>query len=94
MLIVTAEGVLLARIPISAASTSKRGKNINIGSRKRSAQISVSEATDNTARDQAEEVLLQAGALQSAIFNSANGAVSPTATCLRRDAASPNPRGG
>ena len=28
--------------------------------------------TDNTARKQAEEALLKAGALQSAIFNSAN----------------------
>ena len=48
------------------------GKNINIGSRKRRARIGVSEAVDNTARDHAEEVLLKAGALQSAIFNSAN----------------------
>jgi hypothetical protein len=32
-------------------------------------RISVSEGTDNTARKQAEEALLKAGALQSAIFN-------------------------
>jgi len=35
-------------------------------------RIGVSEATTNTARQQAEETLLKAGALQSAIFNSAN----------------------
>ena len=35
-------------------------------------QIGVSEGTDNIARKQAEETLLKAGALQSAIFNSAN----------------------
>ena len=35
-------------------------------------RIGVSEGTDNTARQQAEEALLKAGALQSAIFNSAN----------------------
>jgi len=35
-------------------------------------RIGVSEGTDNTARKQAEETLLKAGALQSAIFNSAN----------------------
>ena len=33
--------------------------------------------TDNTARKQAEEALLKAGALQNAIFNSANFRVSP-----------------
>ncbi|MGB9141943.1 MAG: PAS domain S-box protein, partial [Aestuariivirga sp.] len=38
----------------------------------RAEQISVSEASNNTARTQAEEALLKAGALQSAIFNSAN----------------------
>src|SRR5258707_9470117 len=35
-------------------------------------RIGVSEGTDNTMRKQAEEVLLKAGALQKAIFNSAN----------------------
>ena len=35
-------------------------------------RIGVSEGTDNTAHKQAEEALLKAGALQSAIFNSAN----------------------
>ena len=35
-------------------------------------RIGVSEGNDNTARKLAEEALLQAGALQSAIFNSAN----------------------
>ena len=35
-------------------------------------RISVSEGADNTARKQAEETLLKAGALQSAIFISAN----------------------
>src|SRR5471030_2747093 len=36
------------------------------------ARIGLFENTDNTARKQAEETLLQAGALQRAIFNSAN----------------------
>ncbi|MDP3739384.1 MAG: PAS domain S-box protein, partial [Hyphomonadaceae bacterium] len=36
------------------------------------ARIGVTEGADNTARRQAEETLLKAGALQSAIFNSAN----------------------
>src|ERR1700719_3220267 len=35
-------------------------------------RIGVSEGTDNTARKLAEEALLKAGALQKAIFNSAN----------------------
>ena len=35
-------------------------------------RIGVSEGTDSTPRQQAEEALLKAGALQSAIFNSAN----------------------
>ena len=35
-------------------------------------RIGVSEGTDNTARQRAEEALLKAGALQRAIFNSAN----------------------
>ena len=43
--------------------------NGNVETRTR---IGVSEGTDNTARKQAEETLLKAGALQSAIFNSAN----------------------
>ena len=44
-------------------------KNGNGGTK---TQIGVSEATDKTARRQAEETLLKAGALQNAIFNSAN----------------------
>src|SRR5450631_4279588 len=43
--------------------------NGNVETRTR---IGVSEGTDNTARKQAEETLLKAGALQHAIFNSAN----------------------
>ena len=35
-------------------------------------RISVSKGTDSTAHKQAEQALLQAGALQNAIFNSAN----------------------
>jgi len=42
------------------------------GNAETSAQIGVSEGTDNAARNVAEEALLKAGALQRAIFNSAN----------------------
>src|SRR5512135_2218153 len=42
------------------------------GNDETSTRIGVSEGTDNAARQQSEETLLQAGALQSAIFNSAN----------------------
>src|SRR5450755_322101 len=48
------------------------GDAITIGNFETRTQVGVSEATDNTVRKQAEEVLLKAGALQSAIFNSAN----------------------
>src|SRR5512135_1256841 len=42
------------------------------GNDETSTRIGVSEGTDNAARQQSEETLLQAGALQNAIFNSAN----------------------
>ena len=42
------------------------------GNDETSTRIGVSEGTDNAARQQSEETLLKAGALQSAIFNSAN----------------------
>src|SRR5947199_329209 len=42
------------------------------GNDETSTRIGLSEGTDNAARQQPEETLLEAGALQSAIFNSAN----------------------
>ena len=39
---------------------------------KATAQVAVSAGIDNTARNKADETLLKAGALQHAIFNSAN----------------------
>jgi PAS domain S-box-containing protein len=48
------------------------GHAMTNGNAETSAQIGVSEGTDNAARNVAEEALLKAGALQRAIFNSAN----------------------
>ena len=48
------------------------GNTMTNGNDETRTRIGVSEGTDNTARQQAEEALLKAGALQSAIFNSAN----------------------
>jgi hypothetical protein len=58
--------------PLSGAGTSYRGNTITNGNAETGTRISVSEGTDNTARKQAEEALLKAGPLQSAIFNRAN----------------------
>ena len=49
-----------------------RGNTMTNGNDETSTRIGFSEGTDNAARQQAEETLLKAGALQSAIFNSAN----------------------
>ena len=43
-----------------------------VGDDEKRALISISEGTDNTVHKQTEEALLKAGALQNAIFNSAN----------------------
>jgi PAS domain S-box-containing protein len=48
------------------------GNIITIRNRKTKTRIDVSKGADNTTHERAEEALLQAGALQSAIFNSAN----------------------
>src|SRR5665647_3351361 len=48
------------------------GSTITIENHKTETLIDVSEAADHSTRKLAEEALLQAGALQSAIFNSAN----------------------
>ena len=56
----------------SGTGLSHRGKTITTKSDKTSTRIGLSVSADNIARNQAEEVLLKAGALQSAIFNSAN----------------------
>src|SRR5258705_182896 len=56
----------VGRVQVTGANTMTSG---NEEARRR---IGVSEGTDNTPRQQAEEALLKAGALQSAIFNSAN----------------------
>ena len=56
----------VGRVQVIGANTMTNG---NEEARTR---IGVSEGTDNTARKRAEEALLKAGALQSAIFNSAN----------------------
>src|SRR6266851_4862930 len=56
----------VGRVQVTGANT------MTSGNEEARTRIGVSEGTDNTARQQAEEALLQAGALQRAIFNSAN----------------------
>ena len=58
--------------PLSGTSASYRGNTMTNGNHETSTRIGVSEGTDNAARQQSEETLLKAGALQRAIFNSAN----------------------
>src|SRR6266542_4995563 len=57
---------------LSGAVQVTGGNTMTSGNEEARTRIGVSEGTDNTTRKQAEEVLLKAGALQSAIFNSAN----------------------
>src|SRR5258707_1378165 len=56
----------VGRVQVTGANT------MTSGNEEARTRIGVSEGTDNTARQQAEEALLKAGALQNAIFNSAN----------------------
>src|SRR5258707_841128 len=56
----------VGRVQVTGANT------MTSGNEEARTRIGVSEGTDNTPRQQAEEALLKAGALQSAIFNSAN----------------------
>jgi len=58
--------------PLGGTSASYRGNTMTNGNDETRTRIGVSEGTDNAARKQSEETLLKAGALQSAIFNSAN----------------------
>ena len=58
--------------PLSGTNASYRGNTMTSGNDETRTRIGVSEGTDNAARQQAEETLLKAGALQRAIFNSAN----------------------
>src|SRR5258707_711710 len=56
----------VGRVQVTGANT------MTSGNEEARTRIGVSEGTDNTTGKQAEEALLKAGALQSAIFNSAN----------------------
>src|SRR5258705_71234 len=56
----------VGRVQVTGANT------MTSGNEEARTRIGVSEGTDNITRKQAEEALLKAGALQSAIFNSAN----------------------